>query len=62
MASASDDGTVRVWGPAPFIDSPEADGLHGNCKSVSTAQRNITMDLIFFPYLFIFCYVLRKLQ
>ncbi|KAK2086576.1 WD repeat-containing protein 26, partial [Saguinus oedipus] len=20
MASASDDGTVRIWGPAPFID------------------------------------------
>lgn len=39
MASASDDGTVRVWGPAPFIDSPEADGLNGNCKSVITAQK-----------------------
>lgn len=38
MASASDDGTVRVWGPAPFIDSPEADGLNGNCKSASTAR------------------------
>lgn len=32
MASASDDGTVRVWGPAPFLDSQEADGL-GNCQS-----------------------------
>lgn len=29
MASASDDGTVRVWGPAPFLDSQEADGLNG---------------------------------
>ncbi|KAG7220763.1 hypothetical protein INR49_032006, partial [Caranx melampygus] len=28
MASASDDGTVRVWGPAPFLDSQEADGLN----------------------------------
>uniref|UniRef100_A0A8C6KU97 WD repeat-containing protein 26 n=1 Tax=Nothobranchius furzeri TaxID=105023 RepID=A0A8C6KU97_NOTFU len=23
MASASDDGTVRIWGPAPFLDSHE---------------------------------------
>lgn len=59
MASASDDGTVRVWGPAPFIDSPEADGLNGKCVKVWELLRNITMDLIFFPYLFIFCYVLR---
>lgn len=29
MASASDDGTVRVWGPAPFLESQEADGLNG---------------------------------
>uniref|UniRef100_A0A8C1EEV3 WD repeat-containing protein 26 n=1 Tax=Cyprinus carpio carpio TaxID=630221 RepID=A0A8C1EEV3_CYPCA len=27
MASASDDGTVRVWGPAPFLDSQETEGL-----------------------------------
>lgn len=61
MASASDDGTVRVWGPAPFIDSPEADGLNGSCKSVSTAQKYYHgFDLIF---IFIhFCYVFRKLQ
>lgn len=32
MASASDDGTVRVWGPAPFLDSQETDGVNG--KSV----------------------------
>lgn len=32
MASASDDGTVRVWGPAPFLDSQEADGFNGNCQ------------------------------
>uniref|UniRef100_A0AAX7SYJ9 WD repeat-containing protein 26 n=1 Tax=Astatotilapia calliptera TaxID=8154 RepID=A0AAX7SYJ9_ASTCA len=33
MASASDDGTVRIWGPAPFLESQEADGLNGsyNC-------------------------------
>ncbi|KTG42308.1 hypothetical protein cypCar_00027565 [Cyprinus carpio] len=29
MASASDDGTVRVWGPAPFLDSQETEGLTG---------------------------------
>uniref|UniRef100_A0A8C6SCW2 WD repeat-containing protein 26 n=1 Tax=Neogobius melanostomus TaxID=47308 RepID=A0A8C6SCW2_9GOBI len=29
LASASDDGTVRVWGPAPFMDLPEAEGLSG---------------------------------
>lgn len=29
MASASDDGTVRVWGPAPFLDSQETEGLNG---------------------------------
>ena len=32
MASASDDGTVRIWGPAPFLDSQETDGLNGNCS------------------------------
>uniref|UniRef100_A0A4W3K9S2 WD repeat-containing protein 26 n=1 Tax=Callorhinchus milii TaxID=7868 RepID=A0A4W3K9S2_CALMI len=26
MASASDDGTVRIWGPAPFVDSQESEG------------------------------------
>lgn len=37
MASASDDGTVRVWGPAPFLDSQEADGLNGssNCARIA---------------------------
>lgn len=29
MASASDDGTVRIWGPAPFLDAQELDGLNG---------------------------------
>lgn len=38
MASASDDGTVRIWGPAPFIDSPEADGLNGSCDSMSSSE------------------------
>lgn len=33
MASASDDGTVRIWGPAPFLDSQEADGLNGTLSS-----------------------------
>lgn len=26
MASASDDGTVRIWGPAPFIDHQNIEG------------------------------------
>lgn len=39
MASASDDGTVRVWGPAPFLDTQEADGLNGNSNSASIAQK-----------------------
>ncbi|NXL30511.1 WDR26 protein, partial [Glaucidium brasilianum] len=26
MASASDDGTVRIWGPAPFIDNQDIEG------------------------------------
>ncbi|XP_026140527.1 WD repeat-containing protein 26-like isoform X1 [Carassius auratus] len=30
MASASDDGTLRVWGPAPFLDSQETEGLTEN--------------------------------
>lgn len=37
MASASDDGTVRVWGPAPFLDSQETDGLNG--KSAKVTQK-----------------------
>uniref|UniRef100_A0A8C1S8Y0 WD repeat-containing protein 26 n=1 Tax=Cyprinus carpio TaxID=7962 RepID=A0A8C1S8Y0_CYPCA len=35
MASASDDGTVRVWGPAPFLDSQETEGLTG-CYSMDS--------------------------
>lgn len=31
MASASDDGTVRIWGPAPFLD-------HQNIEGNTTAQ------------------------
>uniref|UniRef100_A0A8C7LXB7 WD repeat-containing protein 26 n=3 Tax=Oncorhynchus TaxID=8016 RepID=A0A8C7LXB7_ONCKI len=30
MASASDDGTVRVWGPAPFLDTQE------NCSNMDS--------------------------
>uniref|UniRef100_A0A8C5WE07 WD repeat-containing protein 26 n=1 Tax=Leptobrachium leishanense TaxID=445787 RepID=A0A8C5WE07_9ANUR len=26
MASASDDGTVRIWGPAPYVDNQEFEG------------------------------------
>lgn len=29
LASASDDGTIRIWGPAPFLDVQDADGLNG---------------------------------
>ncbi|KAG7232203.1 hypothetical protein INR49_009427 [Caranx melampygus] len=28
LASASDDGTVRIWGPAPFLDVQDAEGLN----------------------------------
>lgn len=54
MASASDDGTVRVWGPAPFIDSPEADGLNGNRGS--NAQNNYHgFDFVFVFIHFALC-------
>uniref|UniRef100_A0AAY4BPK7 WD repeat-containing protein 26 n=1 Tax=Denticeps clupeoides TaxID=299321 RepID=A0AAY4BPK7_9TELE len=33
MASASDDGTVRIWGPAPFMDTQELDE---NCSSMDS--------------------------
>ncbi|XP_044062440.1 WD repeat-containing protein 26 isoform X2 [Siniperca chuatsi] len=33
LASASDDGTVRIWGPAPFLDVQDAEGLNG-CSRV----------------------------
>ncbi|KAM3602282.1 uncharacterized protein V6R79_001464 [Siganus canaliculatus] len=36
LASASDDGTVRVWGPAPFLDSQEADGLSESCSNMDS--------------------------
>uniref|UniRef100_A0A3Q3JN44 WD repeat-containing protein 26 n=1 Tax=Monopterus albus TaxID=43700 RepID=A0A3Q3JN44_MONAL len=29
LASASDDGTIRIWGPAPFLDVQDAEGLNG---------------------------------
>ncbi|XP_028326050.1 WD repeat-containing protein 26 isoform X1 [Gouania willdenowi] len=29
LASASDDGTVRIWGPAPFLDVQDAEGITG---------------------------------
>ncbi|KAM9425477.1 WD repeat-containing protein 26 isoform 2-T2 [Pholidichthys leucotaenia] len=32
LASASDDGTVRVWGPAPFLDVQDAEGLNECCS------------------------------
>lgn len=42
MASASDDGTVRVWGPAPFLDTQEADGLNGKSPCY-TSSDNISI-------------------
>ncbi|XP_029448953.1 WD repeat-containing protein 26 isoform X2 [Rhinatrema bivittatum] len=33
MASASDDGTVRVWGPAPFLDSQD---FEEECSSMDS--------------------------
>ncbi|XP_041962888.1 WD repeat-containing protein 26 isoform X2 [Alosa alosa] len=32
MASASDDGTVRIWGPAPFLDPQDSEGLNECCS------------------------------
>lgn len=37
MASASDDGTVRIWGPAPFID-------HQNIEGNTTAQLSCVLS------------------
>lgn len=34
LASASDDGTVRIWGPGPFLDVQDAEGLHGRNMTV----------------------------
>ncbi|MEE6473769.1 hypothetical protein FKM82_010168 [Ascaphus truei] len=31
MASASDDGTVRIWGPAPYVDNQEFEGNGTRC-------------------------------
>ncbi|XP_039973024.1 WD repeat-containing protein 26 [Xiphias gladius] len=32
LASASDDGTVRIWGPAPFLDVQDGEGLNVCCS------------------------------
>uniref|UniRef100_A0A8D3BKP1 WD repeat-containing protein 26 n=1 Tax=Scophthalmus maximus TaxID=52904 RepID=A0A8D3BKP1_SCOMX len=34
LASASDDGTVRIWGPAPFLEVQDAEGLNEAQKSL----------------------------
>uniref|UniRef100_A0A8C2X937 WD repeat-containing protein 26 n=1 Tax=Cyclopterus lumpus TaxID=8103 RepID=A0A8C2X937_CYCLU len=40
LASASDDGTVRIWGPAPFLDVQDAEGLNGmNMKTSMSTQK-----------------------
>ncbi|XP_060738811.1 WD repeat-containing protein 26 [Tachysurus vachellii] len=36
MASASDDGTVRVWGPAPFLHTQEVDTCNENCSNMDS--------------------------
>ncbi|XP_034553774.1 WD repeat-containing protein 26 isoform X2 [Notolabrus celidotus] len=36
LASASDDGTVRIWGPAPFLDVQDAEGLNAECCSMDS--------------------------
>ncbi|MEQ2187057.1 WD repeat-containing protein 26 [Goodea atripinnis] len=47
MASASDDGTVRIWGPAPFLDSQEADGVNvdmpGPCKYLRKSMTTLSL-------------------
>lgn len=44
MASASDDGTVRIWGPAPFIDHQNIEGNTLHSTPVSSPDET-------FPYL-----------
>ncbi|KAI3360681.1 hypothetical protein L3Q82_002546 [Scortum barcoo] len=39
LASASDDGTVRIWGPAPFLDVQDADGINVQCPEHGGATR-----------------------
>lgn len=63
MASASDDGTVRIWGPAPFLDSQETDGLNGN--SYIYPKMLTTWSRLCFPELFdqlSYRFHFRKLQ
>uniref|UniRef100_A0AAQ6AL07 WD repeat-containing protein 26 n=1 Tax=Amphiprion ocellaris TaxID=80972 RepID=A0AAQ6AL07_AMPOC len=38
LASASDDGTVRIWGPAPFLDVQDAEGLNGMYIKISVCN------------------------
>lgn len=63
MASASDDGTVRVWGPAPFLDSQEADALNGtktnDCTGVTqqNGQSLVEISVNSTPF-----YLLRELH
>ncbi|KAM9807215.1 WD repeat-containing protein 26 [Syngnathus typhle] len=32
LASASDDGTIRIWGPAPYLDVQDTEGLNDCCS------------------------------
>uniref|UniRef100_W5NG62 WD repeat-containing protein 26 n=1 Tax=Lepisosteus oculatus TaxID=7918 RepID=W5NG62_LEPOC len=36
MASASDDGTVRIWGPAPFVDTQDFEDKLKHCEEISS--------------------------
>ncbi|XP_053497278.1 WD repeat-containing protein 26 isoform X1 [Ictalurus furcatus] len=46
MASASDDGTVRVWGPAPFLHAQEVDTFNGNARSLITEHYALTSGAV----------------
>lgn len=41
LASASDDGTVRIWGPGPFLDVQDAEELHGMNMTVMCSLGNV---------------------
>ncbi|XP_075719506.1 WD repeat-containing protein 26 isoform X3 [Rhinoderma darwinii] len=49
MASASDDGTVRIWGPAPYIENQEFEGTDWSEQLITGREtpsgRNITQNL-----------------
>ena len=46
LASASDDGTIRIWGPAPFLDVHHAEGLSGMNIKCSAIMWKINYTLL----------------